>query len=34
MRTLEQNQIENIFQELRDNISPEHGKAIIGLAGC
>ena len=31
MRTLDQNQIENIFQELRDNISPEHGKAIIGV---
>ena len=31
MGTLDQNQIENIFQELRDNISPEHCKALIGL---
>lgn len=31
MRTLDQNKIESIFQELRDNISPDHRKALIGL---
>lgn len=31
MRTLDQEQIESIFQELKENIAPAYNKALVGL---